>query len=95
MTGTQTSKAAQPPPRKRPVKKPVALSPKPAVWSMAECDEQQWREMGCPTMGTALAKIKALEVRIENLQAELLATPVPAPNSKMLARKAKRSRGGR
>jgi len=82
MTGTQTSKAAQPPPRKRPVKKP-------------ECDEQQWREMGCPTMGTALAKIKALEVRIENLQAELLATPVPAPNSKMLARKAKRSRGGR
>lgn len=45
-------------------------------------------------MAEALARIRSLEVRLENLQAELLATPLPATNQKMLARKAKRKRGG-
>lgn len=35
-----------------------------AVWRMADCDEQEWRNMGCPTMGTALARIKELEAQI-------------------------------
>ncbi len=35
-----------------------------AVWRLADCDEQEWRNMGCPTMGTALARIKALEAQV-------------------------------
>jgi hypothetical protein len=91
MTGIQSSKTqpAKPPPRKRPVKKPAA--PELDVGKMTADEQKQWQDMGCPTMGEALAMIAELQVQLDDLQAELLATPIPAPNSKMLARKAKRS----
>jgi hypothetical protein len=93
MTSIEPSKTPpKPPPRKRPVKKPVGLGS--AVAKMTADEEKQWQDMGCPTMGEALAIIAELEAQVDALQAELLATPLPAPNSKMIARKAKRSRAG-
>lgn len=40
----------------------------PAVWRLADCDEEEWRAMGCPTMGEALARIKTLEDRLAALE---------------------------
>lgn len=38
---------------------------------MADCDEQQWREMGCPTMGTALSLVVSLEEKNAALEVRL------------------------
>lgn len=43
---------------------------KPATWTLALRDEPMWREMGCPTMGTALRRIKDLEARVLRLTVE-------------------------
>lgn len=49
----------------------MSRPPQPMTWTLALRDEPMWRDMGCPTMGSALRRIKDLEARVLRLTLEM------------------------